>query len=130
MHAFLTHPEQWDLFRAGRPRTAADEIVRWPTPVTSFQRTATHDTELGGAKIREGDRVGIFYASANHDPQVFTSPDTFDIPRDPNAHLVSVVAAPTSASTPASPAIRLAAEPRRLRSTWLNGVQELRVTYT
>ncbi|MEU0184195.1 cytochrome P450 [Streptomyces sp. NPDC006207] len=146
MHAFLTHPDQWDLFRAERPRTAADEIVRWATPVTSFQRTATHDTELGGAKIREGDRVGIFYASANHDPEVFTAPDTFDVTRDPNPHLGFGGGGPHfclgaslarfeidlifNAIADTLPAIRLAGAPRRLRSPWLNGVKELRVTYT
>lgn len=147
MHAFLTHPEQWDLFRAERPRTAADdEIVRWATPVTSFQRTATRDTELGGARISAGDRVGLFYASANHDPEVFTAPDTFDITRDPNPHLGFGGGGPHfclgaglarleidlifDAIADISPAIRLAGTPRRLRSPWLNGVKELRVTYS
>ncbi|MFD3457272.1 cytochrome P450 [Streptomyces sp. NPDC058691] len=146
MHAFLTHPEQWELFRAERPRTAADEIVRWATPVTSFQRTATRDTELGGAQIAAGDRVGLFYASANHDPEVFTAPGTFDITRDPNPHLGFGGGGPHfclgaglarleidlifRAIADASPAIRLAGTPRRLRSPWLNGVKELRVTYS
>ncbi|MFJ4988424.1 cytochrome P450 [Streptomyces sp. NPDC088732] len=145
MHAYLTHPEQWKLFRAERPRTAADEIVRWATPVTSFQRTATRDTELGGTRIAAGDRVGLFYASANHDPEVFTDPGTFDITRDPNPHLGFGGGGPHfclgaglarleidlifAALADTAPAIRLAGTPRRLRSPWLNGVKELRVTY-
>lgn len=87
MHAFLTHPDQWDLYKRERPATAAEEIVRWAAPVNSFQRTATQDVELGGKLIKQGDRVGIFYASANHDPDVFDNPDAFDITRDPNPHL-------------------------------------------
>ena len=54
MHAFLTHPDQWELYKRERPATAAEEIVRWATPVVSFQRTATQDTELGGAADQEG----------------------------------------------------------------------------
>ncbi len=87
MHAFLTHPDQWELYKRERPETTAEEIVRWATPIVSFQRTATQDTELGGQKIKEGDRVGLFYSSANRDPEVFDSPDVFDITRDPNPHL-------------------------------------------
>jgi cytochrome P450 len=48
MLAFLDHPDQWELFKAERPDTAADEIVRWATPITAFQRTAVADTVLGG----------------------------------------------------------------------------------
>ncbi|MFJ5217145.1 cytochrome P450 [Streptomyces sp. NPDC088354] len=146
MHALLSHPEQWELFRAERPRTTADEIVRWATPVTSFQRTATRDTELGGTEIAAGERVGLFYASANHDPEVFADPGTFDITRDPNPHLAFGGGGPhyclgaglarleidliLHAIADTAPAIRLAGAPRRLRSPWLNGVKELPVTYS
>ncbi|MGW2641976.1 cytochrome P450 [Streptomyces sp. NPDC001348] len=144
MHAFLTHPGQWDLYKRERPSTAAEEIVRWATPVNSFQRTAAQDTELGGKQIRKGDRVGLFYASANHDPEVFTDPGTFDITRDPNPHLgfggggphyclgkslaVLEIDLIFNAIADAMPNLRLAADPRRLRSAWINGVKELRVT--
>ncbi|MFI9308113.1 cytochrome P450 [Streptomyces triculaminicus] len=145
MHAFLTHPEQWELYRRERPATAAEEIVRWATPVVSFQRTATCDTELGGVRIAKGHRVGLFYASANHDPEVFEDPGTFDITRDPNPHLGFGGGGPHfclgkslaaleiglvfDAIADAAPGIRQAGEPRRLRSAWLNGIKELRVTY-
>ncbi|MFF4838635.1 cytochrome P450 [Streptomyces collinus] len=144
MHAFLTHPAQWDLFTRERPATTAEEIVRWATPVNAFQRTATQDTELGGARIAKGDRVGLFYASANHDPEVFASPDAFDVTRDPNPHLgfggggphyclgkslaVLEIDLIFNALADAMPTLRLAGEPRRLRSAWINGVKELRVT--
>ena len=87
MLAFLEHPEQWELFKAERPETAADEIVRWATPVTVFQRTALADTELGGQQIKAGQRVGLFYRSANFDEDVFDHPERFDIARSPNPHL-------------------------------------------
>ncbi|QMU68314.1 cytochrome P450 [Streptacidiphilus sp. P02-A3a] len=145
IHALLTRPEQWRLYRERRPATAADEIVRWATPVMSFQRTATRDVELGGARIREGQRVGIFYSSANNDPTVFDRPEEFDILRDPNPHLGFGGGGPHfclganlarleldlvfNAIADAVPGIRLAGEPRRLRSAWLNGIKELPVEY-
>lgn len=143
MHAFLTHPEQWELYKRERPATAAEEIVRWATPVVSFQRTATQDTELGGQKIREGDRVGLFYSSANNDPEVFENPGTFDITRDPNPHLgfggggphfclgkslaIQEIDLIFNAVADTLPDLRLAGDPRRLRAAWLNGIKELRV---
>ncbi|WP_405873349.1 MULTISPECIES: cytochrome P450 [unclassified Streptomyces] len=143
MHAFLTHPDQWELYKRERPETAAEEIVRWATPVNSFQRTATQDTELGGKLIKKGDRVGIFYASANHDPEVFTDPDTFDITRDPNPHLgfggggphyclgkslaVLEIDLIFNAIADALPGLTLAGTPSRLRSAWINGVKHLQV---
>ncbi|MGW0839014.1 cytochrome P450 [Streptomyces sp. NPDC002787] len=144
MHAFLTHPDQWDLYKRERPATAAEEIVRWAAPVNAFQRTATQDVELGGKLIKKGDRVGIFYASANHDPEVFPAPDTFDITRDPNPHLgfggggphfclgkslaVLEIDLIFNAIADAMPNLRLAGEPSRLRSAWINGVKHLQVT--
>lgn len=144
MHAFLTHPDQWELYKRERPATTAEEIVRWATPVVSFQRTATQDTELGGARIKKGDRVGIFYSSANHDPDVFESPEKFDITRDPNPHLgfggggphfclgkslaVLEINLIFNAIADTMPGLRLTGDPRRLRSAWLNGVKELRVS--
>ncbi|MEW2050513.1 cytochrome P450 [Streptomyces sp. NPDC005476] len=143
MHALLTHPGQWELYKRERPDTAAEEIVRWATPVVAFQRTATQDTELGGKLIRKGDRVGIFYASANRDPEVFERPDEFDVTRDPNPHLgfggggphfclgkslaVLEINLIFNAIADALPDLRLVEEPRRLRSAWINGVKELRV---
>ena len=74
MMAFTEFPDQWELFKKERPATAADEIVRWATPVTSFQRTALEDTELSGVKIKKGERVVMFYRSANFDEDVFDDP--------------------------------------------------------
>src|SRR6266705_1795010 len=75
MLAFLDHPDQWELYRERRPLTAVDEIVRWATPVTVFQRTAKADTTVGGQRIKAGQRVGLFYRSANFDEDVFDAPE-------------------------------------------------------
>jgi cholest-4-en-3-one 26-monooxygenase len=146
MHAFLENPGQWELFKAERPDTAADEIVRWATPVTVFQRTALADTTLGGQQIAAGQRVGLFYRSANFDEEVFDHPERFDIRRSPNPHLgfggsgahfclgaslarleIDLI---FNAIADHMPGIRLAGEPRRLRSGWLNGMKRLPVQYT
>ncbi len=146
MHAFLENTGQWELFKAERPETAADEIVRWATPVTVFQRTALADTTLGGQQISAGQRVGLFYRSANFDEEVFDHPERFDIRRDPNPHLgfggsgahfclgaslarleIDLI---FNAIADHMPDIRLAGEPRRLRSGWLNGMKRLPVQYT
>ena len=145
MLALLDHPDQWELYRAERPVSAVDEIVRWATPVTVFQRTALADTTLGGQQIKAGQRVGLFYRSANFDEEVFDQPERFDITRSPNPHLgfggtgthyclgVNLARLEIelifNAIADGMPAIRLAGEPERLRSGWLNGIKKLPVSY-
>jgi cholest-4-en-3-one 26-monooxygenase len=145
MLAFLDNPDQWELFRAGRPQSAVDEIVRWATPVTVFQRTALADTTLGGRQIRAGQRVGLFYRSANFDEAVFDDPGRFDIRRSPNPHLgfggtgthyclgVNLARLEIelifNAIADGMPGIQKAGEVERLRSGWLNGIKRLPVTY-
>jgi cytochrome P450 len=67
--------------------TAADEMIRWVTPVKEFMRTASADTVLRGVPIAKGESVLLSYPSANRDEAVFTDPFTFDVGRDPNRHL-------------------------------------------
>ena len=87
--ALLEHPEQRNLL-AHNPdlaESAAEEILRWTSPVVQFARTAVEDFELSGTTIRAGDDVGLWYPSANRDETVFEDPYTFDITRSPNHHL-------------------------------------------
>ena len=145
MNAFFDNPDQWELFKQQRPATAVDEIVRWATPVHCFQRTALCDVELGGATIREGDRAGLFYSSANFDETVFDRPFEFDVLRNPNPHLsfggngahfciganlarmeIKLIFDELANQVPD---IAKVAEPQRLRSGWINGVKELAVSY-
>jgi cytochrome P450 len=71
----------------GRIGTAIEEFVRWVSPVMTFRRTATEDTELGGQLIREGEWVAMIYSSGNRDEEVFENPEVFDITRSPNPHV-------------------------------------------
>jgi cytochrome P450 len=87
--ALLDHPAQLDLLLA-HPEimpTAVEEILRWASPVTHFARVANRDIELGGKQIHAGDRLALWFASANRDEAVFENPYTFDPRRTPNEHL-------------------------------------------
>jgi cytochrome P450 len=87
--AFLQHPDQLAELRADPkliPR-AVEEVLRWANPLHYFRRTATADTELRGVPIKAGDKVAMYYTSANRDEDVFADPHRFDIHRDPNPHL-------------------------------------------
>jgi cytochrome P450 len=64
-----------------------EEIVRWATPIMTFRRTAARDTELAGQRIAAGDKVVLFYASANWDGSVFDHPERLDLSRHPNPHV-------------------------------------------
>ena len=77
--ALRADPSLWD--------TATDEVVRWASPVADFARTATCDAELGGERIAAGDRVVLFFPSANRDDREFPDPFRFDIRRSPNHHV-------------------------------------------
>ncbi|NRA07953.1 MAG: cytochrome P450 [Myxococcales bacterium] len=89
MLAFHEHPEEWRRLQAD-PRlipSAIEEMLRWTSPIHHFRRTALRDTQIAGTKIREGERVVMWYTSANRDPAVFPEPGRFDIARFPNEHL-------------------------------------------
>jgi cytochrome P450 len=87
--ALLQHPEQLAALRADPSLLpgAVDEMLRWWTPVMVFRRTAARDVELGGVRIRAGDKVVVSFTSANRDESVFPDPDRFDVRRAPNPHL-------------------------------------------
>lgn len=87
--ALIEHPAEWARLVADSSLlpTAIEEMLRWTSPVTMFTRTATRDTELSGTLVREGERVAMFYPSANRDAAHFADPDRFDVGRTPNPHL-------------------------------------------
>ena len=143
MNAFLDNPDQWDLWVKERPSTMIDEVTRWATPVNVFQRTAINDVEIGGQLIKAGQRVGLFYASGNHDEEVFEDPYTFNILRDPNPHLafgghgahycIGANLARVEMNlifnelADQCTSIERLGDPVRLRHSWINGIKEMRV---
>ncbi|HEY9565280.1 MAG TPA: cytochrome P450 [Nocardioides sp.] len=145
MDAFFNHPEQWEDYKANRPDTTVDEIVRWATPVSVFQRVALEDIEINGQLVKEGDRVGLFYASGNFDEDNFDEPYEFNINRQNNNHLgfgghgahyciganlarleIELI---FNEIADQIPDIKCAGQPHRLRSAWINGIKSLQVTY-
>jgi cholest-4-en-3-one 26-monooxygenase len=87
MAAFLDNPDQYALLREDPAviDSAVEEIVRWASPVMYFRRNVTQDTEIRGVPIKAGDKISVWYISANRDEEIFTDPFKFDIARDPNA---------------------------------------------
>jgi cholest-4-en-3-one 26-monooxygenase len=145
MNAFFDHPEQWEIWKRDRPATMVDEVVRWATPVSVFQRTALNDVEVSGHTFKKGERAALFYASANFDETVFEDPHTFNILRDPNPQLgfgghgahyclganlarqeIRVI---FDAIADFAPDITRLQEPARLRHSWINGIKDLQVKY-
>jgi cytochrome P450 len=143
--AFCEHPEQWDRLRAdpGLLDTATEEVLRWTCPTHFMRRTATAGTELGGAHIRAGDKVVLWYVSGNRDSGEFDDPESFDIARSPNRHLsfgrggphlclgahvarleVRIVLAALARRVTG---FELAGPPRRIRSNFTNGLRALPV---
>ena len=143
--AFTEFPDQWELYKRERPATTADEIVRWATPVTSFQRTALEDYELSGVQIKKGQRVVMVYRSANFDEDVFDDPFTFNILRDPNPHVGfggtrrALLRRRQPGADDDRPDVQRdrrrdarsesIGKPERLRSGWLNGIKHWQVDY-
>jgi len=146
MLALFDHPGE-------RARLAADpallpgaieEMLRWVTPVLHFRRTTREDTTLGGQSIRAGDKVAIWYVSANRDPAVFGEPDRFDVTRSPNEHLAFGAGGPhfclgaglarlesrllLGALLERFPTLRTDGPVQRLRSNFLNGIKAMPVT--
>jgi cytochrome P450 len=89
MIALLEHPDQYERLRADRSLlpTAVEEMLRWWTPVMHFRRTAIQDTSLSGVRIKAGDKVVVWFSSANRDERAFTEPSKFDVGRREADHL-------------------------------------------
>ncbi len=147
MLALINHPAQRARL-ASDPAlmaTAIEEFLRWTTPVTHILRTARHDGELRGEKIRAGDKVVVWNASANRDEEVFPEADRFEINRSPNDHLAFghgehfcigahlarlEMRVMIEQVMRRMPDLELAGEPERLRSNFVAGIKHLPVRFT
>jgi cytochrome P450 len=150
LHALTEHPDQRDRWLAdvdGLAPTAVEEIVRWSTPVIHFRRTVTEDgARIGDLELSEGDKVVLWYASANRDDAVFEDPYRFDLGRTPNDHVgfggpgphfclgahlarreITVMFRELLTRVPD---IRSVGEPDRLRSNFINGIKHLPAAWT
>jgi cytochrome P450 len=148
--ALTEHPEErarWAADFDGLAPTAVEEIVRWATPVIHFRRTVTQDgVRIGDKELSEGDKVVLWYASANRDLDVFDDPFRFDVGRTPNDHVgfggpgphfclgahlarreITVMFKELFERVPD---IHAAGPPDRLQSNLINGIKHLPATWT
>ncbi len=146
LHEHPTERAIWQAdFDAVAP-TAVEEIVRWATPVIHFRRTATRDTTIGGQAIAAGDKVVLWYSSANRDEAVFPDPYRFDVRRKPNEHVgfggpgphfclgahlarreITVMFRELMQRLPD---IAVSGPPERLASFFINGIKHLPCSFT
>ncbi len=148
MNAFLENPDQYDLLASDPDRYvkgAVEEVLRWATPVMYFRRNATRDFELRGHTIRDGDKISLWYISANRDEEHFEDPFRFDITRDPNLHIAFGGGGPHfclgaqlarmeiqvlfEELVTRAPHIEALGPPDRLRSNFIGGIKHLRVRF-
>lgn len=147
MEALIQHPQEREKLLDDPkciPR-AVEEIFRWVSPVLHFRRTATRDVTMRGTRISEGDKVVMWYPSANRDEDIFDNPEKFNVRREPNDHLAfgaghhACVGAPLARCQlrimPGEilrrfPDIELDGEVRRLRSNFISGIKEMPVRWT
>lgn len=149
MKALCDYPEQRERWAAnfeGMARTAVEEIVRWASPVIHMRRTCTQDTIVGGQKMAAGDKVVLWYNSANRDEAVFPDPYRFDIGRTPNEHIgfggpgphfclganlarreITVMFREIFQRLPD---LRITGEPDRLVSYFINGIKRMPCSFT
>jgi cytochrome P450 len=147
--ALTEHPDQRALWQADPATvgpTGVDEIVRWASPVIWMRRTVTEDTVLSGQELQAGDKVLLFYSSANRDEAAFDDPYRFDVRRDPNPHLGFGAAGPhfclgahlarreidvmMRELLKRLPDIEATGEPDRLKSNFINGIKHLDCRFT
>jgi cholest-4-en-3-one 26-monooxygenase len=145
MAALLEHPDQYRMLveDPSLMDSAIEEILRWASPVMFFRRNITEDLDYAGQQLRAGDKVSLWYISANRDEEVFDDPYTFDITRDPNPHIAFGGGGPHHCLganlarmemkiifeelTRRSPTVEQLGPPVRLRSNFINGIKHLPV---
>jgi cytochrome P450 len=148
MLALVENPAEREKLRRdpeGLVADAVEEIVRWASPVIFMRRSAVCDTEIGGTKIGAGDKLLLFYPSANRDEDVFRDPFRFDVRRDPNDHLgfgggphfclganlarleIQIMFEELLRRLPD---LQLNGKPERLRSNFINGIKHMPVQFT
>jgi cholest-4-en-3-one 26-monooxygenase len=148
MLALIEHPDQAQRLRDDPSLwdTGVDEMLRWGSSIHNFRRTVTRDTELRGVPLKEGDKVVLYYASANRDEDVFEDPHRFDVGRTPNDHVTfggggvhyclgaSLARAEIRATmrqiVERLPDLELAGPPNRLHSDFVNGIKTMPVRFT
>lgn len=146
--SLMEHPDQAQRLRDDPSLwdAAVEEMLRYGSSIHNFRRTATRDTELRGVPIKEGDKVVVYYASANRDEEVFDDPHRFDVGRTPNDHVTfggggvhfclgaSLARAEIRATmrqlVERLPDIELAGTPNRLHSDFVNGIKTMPVRFT
>ena len=147
MLALMEHPDQRAKLLANPDLLAStvEEMLRWGTPVMQFRRTATRETRIGDQAVAEGDKVVIYYMSANRDEAVFEDPYRFDISRHPNEHVAFGGGGPHfclganlarleirvmfEELLRRIPEMEMSGPPQRLRSNFINGIKHLPVTF-
>jgi cytochrome P450 len=149
LHALLENPEQWQLLQDNIDdedvvKLAVEEMLRWTTPVAQFSRTATQDYQLRDVSIKAGDHLGLMYASANFDEEVFDAPHEFNILRKPNRHLafgtgphqcLGLLLARLEmrlffkAFIPRVKSMSIAGVPERLRASFVHGFKHLPIRF-
>ena len=148
MRVLMENPEQLAKLEADPSLlpTAVEEMLRYVSPVISFVRTATKDTELRGVRVNKGDRAAMFYPSANRDETQFADPDLFDITRTPNPHMAfggggthfclgaNLSRVEAAAIVPEVLSrmknLELAGRVERMPSTLINGIHSMPVRFT
>jgi len=147
MLALIENPDQRRMLLDDRSRipVAVEEILRWVSPVNHMRRTVLRDTELHGTKLAAGDKIVMWYGAANRDPEAFDRPQTFDITRDPNAHIAFGIGEHFCLGARLGrlqirimmeelmerlPDIELAGEVRYVRTNFINGIKEMPVRLT
>ncbi|MFZ4112161.1 MAG: cytochrome P450 [Ilumatobacteraceae bacterium] len=147
LQALIENPDQLDLLRNDPSlyATAADEIIRWVTPVKHFMRTATEDYTIRGVTIKKGQSVLLSYPSANRDEEVFDHPQRFDITRSPNKQLSfgfgvhyclgamlarMEIKAFFGELVPRLNSISLNGEPSLMKTTFVGGLKHLPIAYS